>query len=423
MLTGAKISVGAPFFNLTFVPMFMPVVIVAAIGPFLSWKRADIRGIGEPALLGLAIFSVASVAVSGLVLGVYEPIGLAVLALALWLFSATVADLVARAHFRKVGLITGLRRLIGLPRTAYGLFFGHAGLAVAVAGVALISGWAVESIQVQRPGDSVAVGSYEFTLSSVRDEEGPNYRAEVAAIKVSRNGEPVGLLRPERRWYPVEGKSTTEAAIDTRWHGDLYAVVGEPDGKGGWVTRYYYNPGVVWMWIGSLFMAFGGLVSLTDRRLRVGAPSRPSRKTPLPAAASLVLALVTGAFLALSLPSSTAIAAGISADEMLKDEALEQRARDVGKDLRCMVCQNQSIFDSNATLAKDLRILVRERVQAGDSDDEIKDYVVSRYGDYVLLKPPVKPITYLLVDHAGDLCYCRLSRSVTASCAIRNAGQ
>ncbi|WP_264602536.1 cytochrome c-type biogenesis protein [Rhodobium gokarnense] len=96
------------------------------------------------------------------------------------------------------------------------------------------------------------------------------------------------------------------------------------------------------------------------------------------------------------LAAHPATAAGLQADEFLADPKLEEKARDIGKELRCLVCQNQSIFDSNATLAHDLRVLVRERVAAGDDADSVKQYVVARYGDYVLLQPPVKPLTYVL---------------------------
>ena len=103
-------------------------------------------------------------------------------------------------------------------------------------------------------------------------------------------------------------------------------------------------------------------------------------------------AVLFALFLALASGPALAIVAG----ESLDDPVLEARARDIGKGLRCLVCQNQSIDDSNAGLAKDLRRLVRERLVAGDSDQAVEDYIVERYGDYVLLKPPFKPITYAL---------------------------
>ena len=227
------------------------------------------------------------------------------------------------------------------------------------------------------------MGGYDFSLVDVGNGRGANYQTSIATVKVSRDGETVALLFPERRWYPVEKQPTTEAGIVTLWHGDLYAVLGDPDGAGGWVTRYYYNPGVAWMWAGALIMALGALVSICDRRLRVGAPRRALRP-----AVTAVLALV--------LVCSAAPALAIEADEMFADPAKEARARDIGKQLRCLICQNQSIFDSNAGLAKDLRMVVRERIDAGDDDTAVMDYIVARYGDYVLLRPPVKAHTLVL---------------------------
>ncbi|MBI3446948.1 MAG: cytochrome c-type biogenesis protein CcmH [Magnetospirillum sp.] len=100
--------------------------------------------------------------------------------------------------------------------------------------------------------------------------------------------------------------------------------------------------------------------------------------------------------LALALLSFSAPAFAVNPDEMLKDPAQEHRARELGKDLRCLVCQNQSIDDSDADLAKDLRVIVRERIAKGDSDDQVRKFVVDRYGDYVLLKPPFKASTLAL---------------------------
>lgn len=92
----------------------------------------------------------------------------------------------------------------------------------------------------------------------------------------------------------------------------------------------------------------------------------------------------------------TAVAQAVEPDEMLQDKALEARARALTAELRCVVCQNESVDDSNAPLAKDIRVLVRERILAGDSDEEIRDYIVARYGEYVLLRPPLSANTILL---------------------------
>ncbi|HIP77388.1 MAG TPA: heme lyase CcmF/NrfE family subunit [Kiloniellaceae bacterium] len=381
LMTGEKITVGAPYFNQTFLPIFGVTAAVAAVGPFLSWKRADLKGVLQRLRFAFVAALIAAVLLA--MTGWREPLGLLGLALAAWLASATVADLLARIGLPKVGAVVALRRLVGLPTSAWGLVLGHLGLAVAVAGVAAISVWQSESIQVQQPGDVQQVAGYEFSLMDVGAGRGANYQTSIATVKVTRDGETVALLFPERRWYPVERQPTTEAGIVTLWHGDLYAVLGDPDGAGGWVTRYYYNPGVAWMWAGALLMALGALVSVSDRRLRVGVPRRALRPA---VTAVLALMLVAGAVPALA----------IEPGEMFDDPAKEARAQTIGKQLRCLVCQNQSIFDSNAELAGDLRAVVRERIRAGDDDQAVLDYVVARYGDYVLLRPPFKTHTLVL---------------------------
>ena len=136
-----------------------------------------------------------------------------------------------------------------------------------------MSVWKAEVIQSVPVGEETAVGPYSFALLDIENTSGPNYQTSIAAVRVTKDGDFVAMLFPERRWYPVEEQPTTEAGIRTLWHGDIYAVLGDPDGRGGFVTRYYYNPGVPWMWLGALMMAGAGIISLTDRRLRIGAPS------------------------------------------------------------------------------------------------------------------------------------------------------
>ena len=273
LVNGAKISVGAPYFNQSFLPVFGLVMFAAGIGPFLSWKRARPRVVLRKAAVGLAIAAALTVLIA-LIVGLTQAVGLFGLFIAFWLAIATLQNLVTRIGAGKVGAGSALRRLIGLPRSAWGLYLGHLGLAIAAAGVVAVSVWKVEAIQTSALGDATTVGPYAFTLERVENDAGPNYQTSIATVTVSRNGAPTRTLHPERRFYPVQGRPTTEAGIVTLWHGDLYAVLGDPDGNGGYVTRYYYNPGVPWMWFGGVMLTLSALVSLTDRRLRIGAPTR-----------------------------------------------------------------------------------------------------------------------------------------------------
>jgi cytochrome c-type biogenesis protein CcmF len=154
----------------------------------------------------------------------------------------------------------------------------HLGLAIAVAGVTGASLWETESIQIMKPGDQVNVAGYDIAFVGVEDLRGPNYLAERGTFTVAKDGERIAILQPEKRRYVVSRQDTTEAAIRTTGIYDLYLVLGENNGKGGWTTRFYHKPLVPWLWIGSLVMVLGGLISLSDRRLRVGAPSRRPKR-------------------------------------------------------------------------------------------------------------------------------------------------
>ena len=277
MVTGDKITVGAPYFNKAFLPVFGIAMIFAAIGPFLAWKRAN-----HTRAVNLTALAVVMSAVMGIALiltfGLPDIICIFGIGVALFLLAATLIDLGQRIGLGKVGFSAAMRRMIGLPRSAWGLYIGHAGMAVAAAGVVAASLWKAEEIQVVAMGEAVRVGPYEYVLESVENGKGPNYQTSVATVVITEDGKPVAKLYPERRWYPVEKKPSTEAGIETHWHGDLYAVLGDPAPDGMFVTRYYYNPGVPWMWLGALLMTISGCVSLTDRRLRIGAPS--SKRSP-----------------------------------------------------------------------------------------------------------------------------------------------
>ena len=150
----------------------------------------------------------------------------------------------------------------------------HGGLAIPILGMTGSAAWKQEDIRVLKPGESGTIAGYVYRLDSVGAAEGPNYHVTRARIDLSRDGATVAILEPEKRFYPVAESSTTQAAIHSTGLSDVYGVIGDPDGKGGWAVRFYYEPLVPFIWIGALIMALGGVVSLSDRRYRVGAPLR-----------------------------------------------------------------------------------------------------------------------------------------------------
>ena len=198
--------------------------------------------------------------------------------LAVWLAASGLIELARRIGLGRMSLGDSLRRAAGLPRASYGMTVAHLGLAIAVAGVTGGALWETESIQIMKPGEQVTVAGYDITFVGVEDVRGPNYLAERGTFTVARDGERIAIMQPEKRRYVVSRQDTTEAAIRTNGIYDLYLVLGESNGKGGWATRFYHKPLVPWLWIGAMVMVLGGLISLSDRRLRVGAPSRRSKR-------------------------------------------------------------------------------------------------------------------------------------------------
>ena len=282
-LTGAKISVGAPYFNLTFVPLMIPLLLAMPVGPFLAWKRGDLAAALQRLFAAGIISMVALTAAFALFWrGPWlAPFGIA---LGVWIVAGALSEWASRVKLFAAGRDEVWRRARGLPRSAYG---GTAGA------------------RRHRPDGARHRRHHRLAERARRHHEGrrahrdrrlradlPRRRAEPgpqlpgAGRPVRRDAgrPPVTELEPSKRIYDTPRQATTEAGIHAAWTGDLYVVLGDAlqDGS-GWVVRAYFNPLVRLIWIGCLVMAFGGLLSLSDRRLRVGAPRRARRPLPAPA--------------------------------------------------------------------------------------------------------------------------------------------
>ncbi len=278
-VTGDKISVGPPFFNASFIPIMLPLVVMMGIGPFLSWKRADLRGVFDR-LKWVAIIAMLSALVVWYIQTKGPALAVLSMAIAVWLLVATLREWSLRIKLGQVGIEESLDRLHRVPRSAHGMTMAHAGLAVCMFGFVGSSAWKSEEILFVEPGTQVQIAGFDVTFEGTERVQGPNYVAAVGILNVSKNGRAITVLRPERRTYPVAQSQTTEAAIRSTPAGDLYASITEPaseDAGGKWTLRILYEPLVGLVWLGSLMLVLGGLLSLSDRRLRVGAPKR---KTP-----------------------------------------------------------------------------------------------------------------------------------------------
>ena len=276
-LTGEKVSVGPPYFHATFVPLMVPAVVAAGIGPLLAWKRGDLAG--ALSRLRLALVFALAVPLATLMFAAKAPM-LAVLGTALgtWLVAASIGEFAERVRLFGASPGETWRRAKHLPRAVYGMTIAHAGAGVVILGIVVSVTWETERLQVVQAGESVPVGGYEFTFRGVEDVKGPNYDAVRGIFDVTRDGDLVTVMTPETRIYETSPQTTTEAAIHPTLTSDLYAVIGDPDGSGGWAARLYHKPLVNWIWLGAILVAAGGIVSLTDRRHRVGAPRRKARR-------------------------------------------------------------------------------------------------------------------------------------------------
>ena len=280
MLWGQKLSVGPPFFNAAFTPFFLVIGAILPLGAILPWKRAKFAKSMKPLWGALAL----AIAVGGLAYALTSgrsalaPFGIA---LGAWLVFGAATDLWTRTG--RAGLGSKLRRLGRLPRADWGKAVAHGGLGITFIGVAALTAWTVEDIRVAQEGESYEVAGYEVTLVDVKRVQGPNYVSTMAEITLDREGELVARLFPEKRVYPVAGMPTTEAAIDNGVFRDLYVVIGDPQENGGWAVRTFIKPYANWIWAGCIIMALGGVLSLTDRRVRVAGSARGPKTAGVPA--------------------------------------------------------------------------------------------------------------------------------------------
>jgi cytochrome c-type biogenesis protein CcmF len=266
-----KLSVGPPFFNAAFTPFMILLGLILPLGSNLSWKRASII---KTLKKFLAVF-VLCICLSGFIWSIQTgqsligPIGVF---LGSWIVMGTIIDLLS-----KLGNSRSMGRLMFLPRADFGKFFAHVGLGVTMFAVAAISSWEKEDIRVVSIGSSWNVGSYDLKLDDVVEVRGPNYFSTMGIIAVSKEGSELITLRPEKRNYPIAQMPTTEAAIDYRISRDLYVVLGDQQSENAWTVRTYLKPFANWIWGGCAMMALGGILSLTDRRLRIAAGSKRAK--------------------------------------------------------------------------------------------------------------------------------------------------
>ncbi len=273
-VTGDKISVGAPFFNATVVWIFLPLLLAVCFGIFLAWKRGD---------LGEAAHRLWPAAAAGVLAGLAAAFGGAgvkpVIAITLgtWVLAGSVWEVLWRAKFPSAPLGETARRILNMRRSQLAATLGHMGLAVTVIGIAGASAWNAENLTVMKPGESAALAGYTVAFKNVFERQGPNYAELAGAFELQRGSRLIGTVIASKRKYDAPPQATTQAGISPRPFGDVYVVLGNELEGSAFAVRMYYHPFVRFIWGGALIMFLAGLVSLLDRRLRIGLPQRAAK--------------------------------------------------------------------------------------------------------------------------------------------------
>jgi cytochrome c-type biogenesis protein CcmF len=270
-ITGEKITVGAPFFNMTAGVLLLALCFVAPFGFSLAWKRGDLLGVAQRLFVAFVVGLIVFVMLVAFVRGgpVLAPIAAA---LAIFVILGSLSEIVARARRRGVSLGLAFSRALGLPLSFWGGAFAHIGAGVALLGLAS-TGFGAETIASMRVGAPVSVGPYQIAIDAVGERPGPNYRETAATMTIRSGGVAVATIEPARRQFTARQTATTQAGIATLQFGQIYVSIGDPAPDGTVPARLYWKPLVTLIWLGACLMALGGAFSLADRRLRFGAPA------------------------------------------------------------------------------------------------------------------------------------------------------
>ena len=273
-LHGSKISVGAPFFNLTFGPLMIPLLLAVPIGPLLAWKRGDLLAVLQRLYFaaGTAIVTFVVVAAYNTDVPVLASLGFG---LAAWVIIGAFTEIITRSGLPRVSLAIATARIAGMPRSIWGSAFGHLGFGLMLLGIVAVSTFEQEVITKLAPSGTVSIAGYDLKLIGINPRKASNYTEEVMRFEVTGENVSPQVLEPTKRIYTTRRMPTTEAAIDTLWFSQLYVSLGEIGPDGSVTVRVWWKPLVTLIWLGPLAMVLGGAISLSDRRLRIGAP-RPS---------------------------------------------------------------------------------------------------------------------------------------------------
>ena len=358
IFSGERISVGTPFYTITVIPIIFLISIFAPVAVFLPWGNLEIKKQYKKYITPYLLIILSSWLVCFYmnISSVMSFIGVFV---SFWIIYLSIYS-----YFSKV------------IYSSLSSFLGHAGLGLFIMGASISIASQEDFESSVKVNSSINIAGYSIDFRGVEDKKGPNYISSTGIFIVNDDGN-TSILNPEKRFYPVERSVTTEAAIMSQFLSHIYIVLGEKVGDEEWVVRIWYKPFITLIWIGAFLTALGGIFSLLNRKKF----------------SYNFFKILCFFIISLAIPISSIA----ETSESIKfDNAIEKRIHSINQNIRCMVCESQTIDDSNSPLAKDLRSIVRDKVMNGETDIEIYDFFRKRYGDYIIFKPPLRLNTLLL---------------------------
>jgi len=357
IFSGDRISVGTPFYTITVVPIIFLFSFLAPIAIFLPWGkiRAKFEYIKIFILLVLSLLLTWIFYIYFNIQNIFSNLGVFA---SFWIILSSIQGLIKKHN-----------------NVSLSSFFGHVGLGILILGCSVSI-----SSQKQFEGplnlnEKINIGDYKVKFLNVKDGNGPNYINSTGNFSLEK-ADKIIKLSAEKRFYPVEKSVTTEAGIYSKYFSHIYIILGEKINSEEWVVRIWYKPLVSLIWIGALITAFGGLLSLYKNI---------NFKKNLKYLIFLLIFLC-----------SHSLNTFASQNNNYETEQIENRIKSINQNIRCLVCESQTIDESNSPLAKDLRSIVRQKVLNNETDENIYNYFRERYGDYIIMKPPFKFNTFLL---------------------------
>jgi len=246
-ITNNKISVGEPYYNSTVVPIMLPAFLIMGIGPILSWGNGNKLDILKKIYPNIFLTIIMTVSIF-LFYKSYTLLGIAGISLAFWIISNNLLLLYKRKFTYSLGVI-----------------IAHLGVGLLILGITASSIWQIEKIATMKINSELQINNYKIKFNQIKEVKGPNYLALQGNFIISDNKKNIiTTLKPQNRFYPIAGIFTTEPSIHVTLLRDLYIVLGEGNIKDGWIIRLYYNPLVIWIWIGAFVIFIGGIISLNN---------------------------------------------------------------------------------------------------------------------------------------------------------------